>query len=188
MARSALTQLRDGRYFDLLNPDHTLIDFSDVCQTLDRICRFNGRTVRHYSVAEHSVRVGYLGSLFVGNREFVRACYAHDLGEAFTGDIIQPVKAALNGAMKPIEEGIDRAVCRALGLDYRMLVGPWVKRMDLLCLEWERRNVIEPLGVVPTPPEWPQPNPEDLPMLELMDRQFPVGLRIDWAQSLLTNL
>lgn len=177
----AVTQLRDGSYFDLLDPDPAKIELLDIARSLSRICRFNGRTTRHYSVLEHSLRVRTLGMMTQLRRTsstLERALLLHDAAEAYTGDIIQPMKSALRlsgcTALKEIEHRIERAVEERFGLPSGVMADPRIKEADLLALEWERRNVIEPLGSLETPPEWPQPPEAGRLAVQLMeDREMP---------------
>lgn len=171
----AVTQLRDGSYFDLLDPDPAKIELLDIARSLSRICRFNGRTTRHYSVLEHSLRVRTLGVMTQPRRTSAleRALLLHDAAEAYTGDIIQPMKSALRlsgcTALKEIEHRLERAVEERFWLPSGIMADPCIKEADLLALEWERRNVIEPLGVLETPPEWPQPSKAGRLAVQLME-------------------
>lgn len=195
------TQLRDGSYFDLLNPDPAKIVATDIAYTLDKICRFNGRCTRHYGVLEHSIRVWKLGTVVYGmDRDLQAALLLHDAGEAYTGDIIQPVKTALRKldageALKRLEGGIDRAIETRLGLPEGILHDPRVKKADGLALEWERRNLITPLGVKETPPEWPKVDAAGLRAIEEMEefefefqRLVDDGLAAWWLDRLGRNL
>ncbi|MBA4032914.1 MAG: phosphohydrolase, partial [Planctomyces sp.] len=73
-----------GRRVDLNPPKAEQIDLYDIAHALSQICRFNGHTMRHYSVAEHQVLVArllppplQLAGLF------------HDSPEAYLGDVVR---------------------------------------------------------------------------------------------------
>ena len=53
-----LTQ--SGQQFDLLRPTAAMIKPVDIAHALSRLCRFNGHTRAHYSVAQHSLIVASL--------------------------------------------------------------------------------------------------------------------------------
>ncbi|MGQ3674284.1 hypothetical protein ACT6QH_02105 [Xanthobacter sp. TB0139] len=85
--RSALAR---GRMWDLANPNPVDVDFRTIAAGLAAICRFNGSTVLHYSVAQHSVLVA---------RQLPPrlrlAGLLHDAHEAMMGDITRPMREAL---------------------------------------------------------------------------------------------
>lgn len=62
------------------------ISIKEIASNLSNICRFNGATGSFYSVAEHSVLVSNLCS------QFQKEALLHDASEAFTGDIVRPVR------------------------------------------------------------------------------------------------
>lgn len=49
-----------GRQFDLVNPTAAMISPLDIAHSLSNLCRFNGHTRTHYSVAQHSMLVSKL--------------------------------------------------------------------------------------------------------------------------------
>jgi len=101
-----------GLWFDFLDPQPDQICLHDIAHALSRICRYGGHTYQHYSVAQHSLLVA---SLLVDESPLIRQHgLLHDAPEAYTGDIVSPLKALLN-----IEEHEQRAqdcIFRALSV------------------------------------------------------------------------
>lgn len=60
----------------------------------------------------------------------------HDAAEAYTGDIISPVKALVPGFAE-IEQRLDVAICEHFGVNPEALHYPEVKRADLIVLSAE---------------------------------------------------
>lgn len=100
-----------GRRFNLMLPDPKDVSIGDIAHSLARQCRFNGHTDCFYSVAQHSVLVARLVP-----QEHRLAALLHDAAEAYTGDIIRPVKNIIGNRWRTIEEPIERAICVAMGI------------------------------------------------------------------------
>ena len=64
-----LTQ--SGQQFDLLRPTASMIKPVDIAHALSRLCRFNGHTRAHYSVAQHSLIVASLGAVQSQEKELI---------------------------------------------------------------------------------------------------------------------
>ena len=130
-----------GQPFWPLDPRVEEVRLHDIAAHLARICRFNGAlrdSVEHYSVAQHSVLVSW----------HVPVAYAlegllHDAAEAYTGDMIKPLKSGVPGFVE-IANNIDRVVRERFGLaaeesacvkaaDYRAVL---TERRDLLPIEF----------------------------------------------------
>lgn len=121
---------------DLRQPDPASITLDDVAHGLAMCRRFAGKGI---SVAEHSVLVSKRLRDTEAPAETVLAGLLHDSAEAFTGDLIRPVKQLISGWPK-VEERIDAAVLDALLLpqDLRGLMhGPVCKEADLWALSVE---------------------------------------------------
>src|SRR3954471_18008851 len=50
-------RLVNGGYFDIFNPDPSLIEIEKLAISLSHICRFTGNLEHFYSVGQHSVYV-----------------------------------------------------------------------------------------------------------------------------------
>lgn len=108
------------------------IDLEDVATCLSRLYRWRGATP--VNVAEHSVAMARQASTANG----ARCCLAHDMPEAFLGDIASPLRSTDSGAFfEEAESRVMMAVCERFGL-------PWpfpaeVRRLDLRA----RRSEVE---------------------------------------------
>lgn len=101
-----------GVKFDLVNPNSTMVNIVDIATGLAHNPHFNGQSPRFFSVAQHSVMV--LERYEKENPEAFAGvkllALLHDAAEAYTGDIIKPLKVLLP-EFKAIEERIMKAIC-----------------------------------------------------------------------------
>lgn len=132
-----------GRQFELLAPTPLMVDLHDIAHALSLICRFNGHTQHHYSVAQHSVLV----SRNVPPHLRLDALL-HDAAEAYVGDVTSPLKRALGEAYKQIEARVEWAIADHFVVNRRMPTE--VKLADLRALATERRDLL-----ADHPSEWP---------------------------------
>ncbi|WP_313104939.1 phosphohydrolase [Stutzerimonas nitrititolerans] len=148
---------RTGRRFDLLMPKASQVTTLDIAHALANICRFNGHTSRHYSVAQHSLLVASIVPA-----EHQLAALLHDTTEAYVGDMVRPLKALLPD-YSSIENGIWLAICERFNLEPELpaciheadMVALATERRDLMPEHSERWPCLE--GVTPVPyrlPEW----------------------------------
>lgn len=176
----AWIQTHSGVAFDLLNPQIEQIDAVDIAWSLAMICRYNGHTSRHYSVAEHSLLVsralardGYPEGVVLGG-------LLHDAVEAYIGDISAPLKwasPALAAALKELEDRIEPVICEAFDIERVLLHDPAVKVYD-------RRILLDESAALlgPKPRPWNVPGPAlgvDVQGLPPIDAAF------EWATDLL---
>lgn len=77
-----------GIAFDLANPTPAMIDPADIAWHLSMINRWCGNLRLPYSVAQHSVLVARA----IERPDWRIYGLLHDAGEAYTGDIISPLK------------------------------------------------------------------------------------------------
>lgn len=96
-----------GIWFNLADPKPTDVRIVDIAMSLSRINRFNGHTVRPYTVAQHSVHVAGL----VG-RELRLQALLHDATEAYIGDITRPLKELIGPVIREIEHRVWLAIAR----------------------------------------------------------------------------
>lgn len=124
--------------FDLLNPQANTFDIADIAHHLSNICRFNGATTTHYSVAQHSVLVSRIVPPYLA-----LAGLMHDAAEAYVGDLPSPLKALLPD-YQDIENNILQTIFEKVGIAF-----PYhkeVKRADLVALATEARDLLKPTG------------------------------------------
>ena len=84
-----------GKLFDFANVQVDQIDIADIARGLARQCRFAGQTVRFYSVAEHSIHCASLARQLGAGIGIQLGCLLHDGHEAYTSDLVRPLKVAL---------------------------------------------------------------------------------------------
>lgn len=123
-----LTQ--SGQQFDLLRPTASMIKPVDIAHALSRLCRFNGHTRAHYSVAQHSLIVA---SLVPPEHQLV--ALLHGATEAYIGDMTRPLKAVMP-EYQYVENQIWLAVCERFDLP------SCVKQADMVALATERRDLM----------------------------------------------
>lgn len=158
-------QTNGGQAFDLLAPDPGVVSIEEIAHALAHQCRYNGHVRHHYSVAEHCVLVSQWLEARHGVRQLAAGGLLHDAAEAYIGDLAAPVKLALPppalDAWRAIEEGVEGAICSALGVGQAWLHDPRVKEADTRLLLDERAELM-----APPPRPWPIARP-------------PLGVRIE---------
>jgi hypothetical protein len=148
------TQTYTGRAFTPLAPRPEDVSLEDIAHSLALQCRFNGHCAYHYSVAQHSIYVAQTVAY-----EFAPYALLHDSAEAYTGDLVRPIKGLFPG-FKPMEDRVMAAICAAVGLPW-----PWpaevvaaVKHADNAVLAAERDQIMapppHPWVELPEPPGW----------------------------------
>lgn len=169
---------RTGQVVDLLDPSPHTIKLTDIALHLSRIPRFNGATLRTWSVADHSLLVADLMGA-EADPDLALAALLHDAHEAFIGDVIQPLKSALgedrprvtgegwhSGAadLRIIAQRLDGVIARAFGLDPELLHHDAVKDADRLAFAVEATRLMPPgISVDPL-------RSEDIPPLPVRDQ------------------
>lgn len=116
---------RKGRAFDLLAPRARDVDFDEIADVLSRVPRFGAHARAHYSVAEHCCRVADILPLHLRVYGLL-----HDAHETYIGDILGPVKRALQEivpvhaaphvcfAIDELERRVDGVVHEAAGVAF----------------------------------------------------------------------
>lgn len=109
-----------GKLFDVLKPDPSLIDLSDVAAALSKLCRFGGHCREFYSVAQHSILVSELiQQERPGDRTLAAWALLHDASEAYMVDIPRPVKHQLQECVR-LEDAIQQAIAERFFLPWPM--------------------------------------------------------------------
>lgn len=124
-----------GKLVNIHKPKPEMICIEDIAHALSNICRFNGHTPRHYSVAQHSIFVSNLMKQNGENVEMRLHGLMHDAAEAYIQDIIKPLKHILGGDYASIEHRFEMVICERFGLDMFKLRA--VKNYDLQAIEIE---------------------------------------------------
>ena len=148
--RESWLQTSRSRSYSLLHPKVEEVDLFDVAQTVSRLPRFLGRTIDPYFVAQHLV----LTALLLWKRTGVKAVAlhgaAHDLHEAYLGDIPTPLAWALGGGVdrriRVLKQKHDVVIFAALGLEPTTTPNSHaaVKAADADMLIWERDEFLGP--------------------------------------------
>ena len=129
---------RSGRYFNPLSPRAKDVLIDDIAHALAYQCRFNGHTREFYSVAQHSVMVAGLVP-----KHLRMEALLHDAAEAYLGDIVTPVKAAIPDFAK-MEARVMAAINCRFGLSAELSARDrhLIKRADLIALATEKRDLM----------------------------------------------
>jgi 5'-deoxynucleotidase YfbR-like HD superfamily hydrolase len=107
-----------------------MVFIRDIAIGLSHQSHFNGQSPRFFSIAQHSVMV--LERFETINPEALPSikllALLHDAPEAYTGDIVKPLKVLLP-EFKEIEHNIMRAICCRFAIPMAYL--PEIKPYDL---------------------------------------------------------
>jgi hypothetical protein len=126
-----------GKHFNLFEPTPQMIDIRDIAAGLSNKGHFSGLTPSFFSIAQHSIMVcdefSFLGP-HNDDPGLKLLALLHDAAEAYTGDMIKPLKVRLPRFVE-VEENIMQAICARFGLDYSSL--HLIKPSDLFIQEVE---------------------------------------------------
>jgi hypothetical protein len=103
--------------FDFASPQIGDVHIRDVAHALATLPRFNGHPDERYSVGQHSLLVHHIVCDELGRPDLARAALLHDASEAFTGDIIRPLKRLLESKCDVIQT-VEHVVACALSIPY----------------------------------------------------------------------
>jgi hypothetical protein len=106
-----------GRYIDLANPSPDDVDIRDIAGALSKICRFGAQVERFYSVAEHSVHCALVAIQDGLPPDGVLAVLMHDAAEAYTGDMVKPLKIMMPDFRK-VEDAVEAAIASRFAIDF----------------------------------------------------------------------
>lgn len=82
-----------GKTFDYESIESNKIVIEDIAHALSNICRFNGHSLRFYSVCEHSILVANeIEKLYPKDKHFILQALLHDATEAYMPDVPKPLK------------------------------------------------------------------------------------------------
>lgn len=116
----AWQRMLSGRRLDLLDPSPLDVELPDIAHGLARVARWNGQTGGDYafSVAQHSILVLEIALALDPALSDAAQLHAllHDAPEYVMGDIISPLKAAMGGDYKDLENRLLGAIHIRFGL------------------------------------------------------------------------
>lgn len=133
MPTEPLIQLASGRLFNPLDAKPDQIHLEDIAHALSLKCRFNGHSMRFYSVARHSI-------LVARHCSDSRWGLMHDAAEAYLADVPRPLKPHLRGFIE-MENRLMVVIAERFNL------GPPpsdLNLVDLQALAAERRQLMRP--------------------------------------------
>ena len=147
MEISEIKQIRTfmGNLIDPFTPDPEMITLVDIAHSLSNLCRWNGHTMRFYSVAEHSIFVQNM----VQSHEDKLAAMLHDASEAYIADITRPVKHRLKNYFD-VEHELMIVISRKFGFQFPLSEA--VREADDYAMRWEWVNVVTADRVSPMAP------------------------------------
>lgn len=133
-----LVLTRQGHPVRWDDPAKQIVDPVDLFEAVRRIRRWGGHA--DWTVLQHSVLCKRVATyLWPGNTQVIARAAAHDLHEAYTGDIPGPAKNHL-GAFRMKEYLFERRVAEYLGLTSPSeLIKARVKACDIYALNAEAR-------------------------------------------------
>ncbi len=175
-----------GRRIDLLYPDPAQIVLPDIAKGLSGTNRFTGHTLHIENVARHSIYVMMLvEELYPDDHLLIALALAHDVHEAYTGDISRPMKLALRElgceALDLIEALVQGTCLIALGLppptEAQKVI---IKAADTRMLATERAALMPNTGKNRWEAEAIVPHPK---MLELLRDPVLVSSPASWEQT-----
>jgi len=111
-----------GKRIDPIHIQAEDICIEDIAKPLSQLCRFTGQCSRFYSVGQHSVHVadmveGDMSREITDIERINHTCLAallHDAAEAYTNDIVRPIKYSLRG-LKEIDDYITGRIMLKFG-------------------------------------------------------------------------
>lgn len=101
-----------GKQFYPLDPREEDVDINDIVHSLSQQARFNGHSVKFYSIAQHSTLVSMMCS-----QENALWGLLHDASEAYLSDIPSPIKKAPEFLFyREAEKKLMDVICEIYGL------------------------------------------------------------------------
>lgn len=123
---------------DLANFTPDMVNLKDIAHALQNIMRFNGHTEKPFSVLQHSL----IGARLAETPAHKLEALLHDAGEAYTGDIILPMKEVFPD-LSTFEDKITGTIFDVLfpnsGLvrNGSYIKSPYMSQLDKRMAKWE---------------------------------------------------
>lgn len=134
--------LPSGSEVDLLDPDPSTFQLRDLLRGVCFINRFSG-AVGDYSVGDHLRGCVAYAQQRGWDIAAQAACFAHDLHEAYFGDISSPVKQAIgSAAVRQAEDVVQTAVASWLTPIALAPYAAQVREADMALLQAERNELL----------------------------------------------
>jgi hypothetical protein len=130
----------DNESFDVFNPDMSVVTPERLARVLSHLCRFNGHTPFHYSVAQHSFYCAREIIRQTGDAQLALEALMHDAAEAFLADIPRPIKYSAGfDVYRSLDDDLTEQIFAHFGLRYPLHQD--VKEADNRMLLTERREL-----------------------------------------------
>jgi len=126
-----------GKQFHILDPKPDEICVQDIAHALAHQCRYNGHTIRHYSVAEHSVLLARYVFKMTSGKRLTRSMLLHDAAETYIGDMPRPLKHLVPQFIE-IEKSIEQVIAKVF--DVFLEMPEYLKDLDTRILVDERKQ------------------------------------------------
>lgn len=134
-------EMHSGLKFFPLAPNPQDILIGDIAHHLSRICRYNGATTRHLSVAEHSCMVALQVWIITEDPAEALAALLHDSAEAYLGDILSPLKIIIP-EIKTVEIRLLKIIFNKFDLNFPL--SKIIETIDKRIWADERRQFLRP--------------------------------------------
>lgn len=132
-------QTYSGKAIDLLNPEIDSLDIQDISHALTNINRFNGNSIRPYSVAEHSLNVVKLLEHWEPtNYQLHWDGLHHDGPEAYICDLPSPIKRLCKDYQE-IESKFEKIYSEKFKTTFPL--PNLVIKADLIMLDYEKKHL-----------------------------------------------
>jgi hypothetical protein len=130
-----------GRRFWPSAPKVDDITIIDIAHHLSNICRYNGSTIAHYSVAQHScILCDYVQKARSGTPLDCLQILMHDAPEAWIGDMARPIKQHAPDYRK-MDHDVTVVVRSWMGWD-GLPIPDWQDELDTRIIADERAQVV----------------------------------------------
>ena len=103
-----------GQHINFQDASSNTFLIEDIAASLSKQCRYNGHSIKFYSVAEHSVHVSHLVEHATRSKHEALHALLHDASEAYLGDITSPLKKIL-----PDYKALEREFEIAIGKSFK---------------------------------------------------------------------
>jgi len=125
-----------GKKFDFNRPSPDMIDIEDIAAGLSNQAHFNGQSPYFFSIAQHCILVcdEYALQNTDAPAEMKLLALMHDASEAYTGDLIKPIKVFMPSFIA-LENSIMLTIAKRYNLPLHRIAE--IKSYDLLIQNME---------------------------------------------------
>jgi hypothetical protein len=137
LSKSGIVTCGNLMPYDIFNFTKDNVDYDFMINSISKLNRYIGHNKHEngYTVAQHSVMMAKAALLVYGDTVLAKQCLVHDLPEAYTGDIMKPLKNAIGSVFDSIEQNIEKCVFEALEIQYPLDIR--VKEIDKNIAQFE---------------------------------------------------